>query len=93
MAVLAGVAGTLSLSTAKSGALVGVLISVTTIPAAANVGVAAAYGDGSEVAGAAAQLGVNLICIVTAGVATLALQRAFYTRRRRRAPAAADADS
>ena len=39
VAVLAGVAGTLSLSTAKSGALVGVLISVTTIPAAANVGV------------------------------------------------------
>ena len=83
VAVLAGVAGTLSLSTAKSGALVGVLISVTTIPAAANVGVAAAYGDGSEVAGAAAQLGVNLVCIVAAGVATLALQRAFYARRRR----------
>jgi uncharacterized hydrophobic protein (TIGR00271 family) len=85
VAVLAGIAGTLSLSTAKSGALVGVLISVTTIPAAANVGVAAAYGDGSEVAGAAAQLGVNLFCIVGAGVATLALQRAAYARRRRRA--------
>jgi uncharacterized hydrophobic protein (TIGR00271 family) len=85
VAVLAGIAGTLSLSTAKSGALVGVLISVTTIPAAANVGVAAAYGDGSEVAGASAQLGVNLVCIVGAGVATLALQRAFYARRRRRA--------
>lgn len=84
VAVLAGIAGTLSLSTAKSGALVGVLISVTTIPAAANVGVAAAYSDGSEVAGAAAQLGVNLVCIVTAGVATLAIQRAAYARRRRR---------
>jgi uncharacterized hydrophobic protein (TIGR00271 family) len=84
VAILAGIAGTLSLSTAKSGALVGVLISVTTIPAAANVGVAAAYGDGSEVAGAAAQLGVNLVCIVAAGVATLALQRAVYRRRRRR---------
>jgi uncharacterized hydrophobic protein (TIGR00271 family) len=43
VALLAGVAGMLSLTTAKSGALVGVLISVTTIPAAANVGVAAAY--------------------------------------------------
>ena len=43
IALLAGVAGMLSLTTAKSGALVGVLISVTTIPAAANVGVAAAY--------------------------------------------------
>ena len=41
---LAGVAGLLSLSTAKSGALVGVLISVTTVPAAANAAVAIAYG-------------------------------------------------
>ena len=38
----------LSLTTAKSGALIGVLISVTTIPAAANIGVAAAYGDWGE---------------------------------------------
>ena len=40
----------LSLSTAKSGALIGVLISVTTIPAAANIGVAAAYQDWDELA-------------------------------------------
>ena len=83
VALLAGVAGAISLSTAKSGALVGVLISVTTIPAAANVGVAAAYGDWSEVAGAALQLGVNLVCIVTAVLVTLSLQRWFYARRRR----------
>ncbi len=43
-------AGMLSLTSAKSGALIGVLISVTTIPAAANIGVAAAYGDWSEAA-------------------------------------------
>ena len=82
VALLAGVAGALSLSTAKSGALVGVLISVTTIPAAANIGVAAAYGDWSEMGGAAAQLAVNLVCIVTAVVATLSLQRWVYARRR-----------
>ena len=51
VALLAGVAGVLSLTTAKSGALIGVLISVTTIPAAANVGVAAAYGDWDEFTG------------------------------------------
>ena len=45
VAACAGAAGMLSLSTAKSGALIGVLISVTTIPAAANIGVTAAYGD------------------------------------------------
>ena len=64
VAVLAGIAGVLSLSTAKSGALIGVLISVTTIPAAANVGVAAAYRDWDEFGGAAFQLGINLIAIV-----------------------------
>lgn len=84
VALLAGAAGMLSLSTAKSGALVGVLISVTTIPAAANVGVAAAYGDWSEAAGAAGQLCVNLACIVVAGIATLAVQRLLYARRRHR---------
>jgi uncharacterized hydrophobic protein (TIGR00271 family) len=83
VALLAGVAGAISLSTAKSGALVGVLISVTTIPAAANVGVGAAYGDRSEIAGAAGQPAVNLVCIVAAVLATLLLQRWFYARRRR----------
>ncbi len=84
VAFLAGTAGVLSLTSAKSGALVGVLISVTTIPAAANIGLAAAYGDWSEVRGAVAQLSVNLVMIVLAGVATLALQRRLYQRRRRR---------
>lgn len=89
VAVLAGIAGVLSLSTAKSGALIGVLISVTTIPAAANVGVAAAYGDWTEVRGAAFQLAINLVAIVMAGVVTLGVQRAFYVRRRRSARAVA----
>ncbi len=84
VACLAGVAGLLSLTTAKSGALIGVLISVTTIPAAANVGVAAAYGDWSEFRGALAQLVLNLTCLSAAGIATLALQRTFYNRRRDR---------
>ena len=44
VAIIAGVAGVLSLTSAKSGALIGVLVSVTTIPAAANIGVAAALG-------------------------------------------------
>lgn len=83
VALLAGIAGALSLSTAKSGALVGVLISITTIPAAANVGVAAAYGDMGEAAGALGQLVVNLVCIVVAVVATLVLQRWLFQRRRR----------
>jgi uncharacterized hydrophobic protein (TIGR00271 family) len=81
VALLAGVAGMLSLTTAKSGALIGVLISVTTIPAAANVGVAVAYSDWPEFRGALAQLSLNLLAIVCAGIATLLLQRAGFAHR------------
>jgi uncharacterized hydrophobic protein (TIGR00271 family) len=84
VAVLAGTAGMLSLTSAKSGALVGVLISVTTIPAAANIGVASAYADWNDVEGAAIQLGVNLLAIVAAGIATLYVQRRYYMSRRKR---------
>jgi uncharacterized hydrophobic protein (TIGR00271 family) len=83
VATFAGAAGVLSLTSAKSGALIGVLVSVTTIPAAANIGVAAAYGDWSEWRGAMLQLSVNLSAILIAGVVTLWVQRLLYTRRRR----------
>ena len=83
VAACAGAAGMLSLSTAKSGALIGVLISVTTMPAAANVGIAAAYRDWSSMGGSALQLVINVISIVAAGTAVLALQRGLFKRRRR----------
>ncbi|MBN1531008.1 MAG: DUF389 domain-containing protein [Thermoleophilaceae bacterium] len=83
VAYVAGTAGILSLTNAKSGALIGVLISVTTIPAAAYVGTAFAYGEPNDAVGAAAQLGVNLLAIVLAGVLTLFVQRRYYVRRRR----------
>ena len=71
----------LSLTSAKSGAIIGVLISVTTIPAIANMGVAAAYTDWAEVGGAAAQLGVNLVALILGGLARLAVQRRAYEVR------------
>jgi uncharacterized hydrophobic protein (TIGR00271 family) len=83
VALFAGVAGVLSLTSAKSGALVGVLISVTTIPAAAAIGVAAAFGDWPDWRGAIAQLAINLGAIVIAGIATLLVQDRVYERRRR----------
>jgi uncharacterized hydrophobic protein (TIGR00271 family) len=82
VAFCAGAAGMLSLSTAKSGALIGVLISVTTIPAAANIGVAAAYQDRDGWTGSLAQLALNLVSIVVAGTLVLAVQRMLYARRR-----------
>jgi uncharacterized hydrophobic protein (TIGR00271 family) len=83
VALFAGVAGVLSLTSAKSGALVGVLISVTTIPAAAAIGVAAAFGDWPDWRGAMAQLAINLTAITIAGVATLLVERNVFQRRRR----------
>jgi uncharacterized hydrophobic protein (TIGR00271 family) len=80
--LFAGAAGMLSLSTAKSGALIGVLISVTTIPAAANTAVATAYADWPSFRGSLATLGLNLLAIVVSGLVILGLQRVAYTRRR-----------
>jgi uncharacterized hydrophobic protein (TIGR00271 family) len=84
VAVCAGAAGMLSLSTAKSGALIGVLISVTTIPAAANIGVAAAYQDWPAWRGSIGQLTLNMAGILVAGTSVLAIQRMLYRRRRAR---------
>ena len=82
---LAGIAGMLSLTSAKAGTLVGVLISVTTVPAAANAAVALAYGVTDEAAGSAVQLLVNVAAIVFAGVLTLLVQRVAWHRPRAKA--------
>jgi uncharacterized hydrophobic protein (TIGR00271 family) len=84
VAFCAGIAGMLSLSTAKSGALIGVLISVTTIPAAANVGVAFAYGDWEAWRGSLQQLAINVVSLLLAGTLTLWIQRLAYRDRRKR---------
>jgi uncharacterized hydrophobic protein (TIGR00271 family) len=81
---LAGIAGMLSLTSAKSGTLVGVLISVTTVPAAANAAVAVAYGVGREAAGSALQLAINLVAIIIAGALTLLVQLLAGRRVERR---------
>jgi len=79
VAVLAGIVGMLALTEARSGALIGVLVSVTTIPAVANIGLATAYQEWSEVGGAALQLGVNILGLAVAGILTLAVQNRLTT--------------
>jgi uncharacterized hydrophobic protein (TIGR00271 family) len=83
---LAGIAGMLALTSAKSGALVGVLISVTTIPAAANVAVALAYWVPGEAIGSAVQLVLNLSAIAVGGTLTLFLLKARSERLARQSP-------
>lgn len=95
IAVLAGIAGVLSLTTAKSSALVGVFISITTVPAVGTIGLTVAVGAWDEAWLALVQLAVNLLGLLIAGTATLFVQlyagrwmsRRFDAGRDRRAAA------
>jgi len=74
LAMLAGAAGMLSLTSAKSAALIGVFISVTTVPAAAFAVVAITTGGWRTAAESTLQLLVNLVGIAFAGVVVLLLR-------------------
>jgi hypothetical protein len=74
VSLAAGVAGMLAVET-RASAAVGVGISITTIPAAAYLGVAAGVGEATKVGGALAVLGVNVLMLLIAGTLTLVLQR------------------
>lgn len=82
VALLAGAAGMLALTSAKSASLVGVFISVTTVPAAAFASVALVEGRFAEAAGSALQLLVNIVGIVLAAIAVLLASRSGAARRR-----------
>jgi uncharacterized hydrophobic protein (TIGR00271 family) len=81
VALLAGAAGMLSVISQRSAALIGVFISVTTVPAAGYVAVALVLGEYQKAAGSALQLFVNLAGIVVAAVAVLLFYR-FVAKRR-----------
>lgn len=71
VAIAAAIAGALSLTEARAGPLVGVFISVTTIPAAADIGVATATARWGEASGSSLQLIVNVAALVLVGVVVL----------------------
>ena len=80
VALVAGIAGMLALET-RAAAAVGVAISVTTIPASAYLGVAAAVGEVDEASGALAVLGINVAMLLVGGSLTLVAQQALTRRR------------
>jgi uncharacterized hydrophobic protein (TIGR00271 family) len=80
IAVTAGVAGMLATET-RGSAAVGVAISVTTVPAAAYLGVAVAMGEAEKSLSALGVLGANVGLMLVGGSATLALQRVLARRR------------
>jgi uncharacterized hydrophobic protein (TIGR00271 family) len=80
VAFAAGVVGVLALETRASSA-VGVAISVTTIPASAYLGVAAAVGEMERAAGALLVLGINVAMLLAGGCTALLVQRRVQPRR------------
>ncbi|MFZ0162500.1 MAG: DUF389 domain-containing protein, partial [Trebonia sp.] len=78
VAVLAGLVGVVSLTEARANALIGVFISVTTIPAAASVGVSIAYSSWSEARGSVLQLLLNVVLLIVVGATGLRTQRAIW---------------
>jgi uncharacterized hydrophobic protein (TIGR00271 family) len=88
VAALAGVVGVVSLTEARSSTLIGVFISVTTIPAAADIGVSLAFGSNSEAWGSTLQLLLNVTVLTAVAIAGLPVQQAIWQRTSRRASAA-----
>jgi uncharacterized hydrophobic protein (TIGR00271 family) len=84
VALLAGAAGMLSLTSAKSASLVGVFISVTTVPAAAFASVALVEGRYVQAMQSGLQLAINLVGIVVAAAAVLLVSRSRSKRGRRK---------
>jgi uncharacterized hydrophobic protein (TIGR00271 family) len=81
VAVLAGIVGVVSLTEARTGALIGVFISVTTIPAAADIGLSLAYASWEQARGSCFQLLLNVFVLIAVGTAALRLQRIIWRAR------------
>ncbi|MDZ7578522.1 MAG: DUF389 domain-containing protein [Candidatus Nanopelagicales bacterium] len=75
VALIAGAAGVLALTSSKSGELTGVLISVATVPAAGNVAVGLAFAAWSQVWGSTLQLFVNITAMAFSGWLTLMIKQ------------------
>jgi uncharacterized hydrophobic protein (TIGR00271 family) len=80
VALVAGAAGVLALTSSRAGGLTGVFISVTTVPAAGNVALGLALGAWQEVVGSSLQLLVNLTGMALAGWFTLWIQQTVWRR-------------
>ena len=75
IALGAGAAGALSLTSGADEALVGVMIAVALIPPAASVGLGIAYADPRLAVGAGVLVFVNVLSINFAGILTLWIKR------------------
>ena len=80
VAVLAGVVGVVSLTESRANALIGVFISITTLPAAASIGLSVAFSSWHDAAGSLYQLLLNVVILIAVGAAGLSAQRGIWHR-------------
>ena len=78
VALVAGAAGVLAMAIQKTATMVGVFISVTTVPAAGNLALGLALGERSEIWGSLTQLGANIAGMLLAGTLVLAAMRRWW---------------
>jgi uncharacterized hydrophobic protein (TIGR00271 family) len=78
VALVAGAAGALALAIQKTATMVGVFISVTTVPAAGNLALGLALWETGEIEGSLAQLGVNIAGMIISGTLLLLVVRAWW---------------
>ena len=83
VAILAGIVGVVSLTESRANALIGVFISVTTIPAAAALGLSLAYQSWNRAWGSALQLLLNVGLLILVGAVALRVQRRIWRPRSR----------
>lgn len=78
VALVAGAAGALALAIQKTATMVGVFISVTTVPAAGNLALGLAVGNPDEISGSLAQLGINIVGMIISGTLLLLVVRTSW---------------
>jgi uncharacterized hydrophobic protein (TIGR00271 family) len=78
VALVAGAAGALALAIQKTATMVGVFISVTTVPAAGNLALGLAVGNPEEISGSLAQLGINIVGMIISGTLLLLFVRTSW---------------
>jgi uncharacterized hydrophobic protein (TIGR00271 family) len=78
VALIAGATGALALAIQKTATMVGVFISVTTVPAAGNLALGLAVWDQGEILGSLTQLGANVAGMLISGTTLLFVVRRWW---------------
>ncbi|GAB3772815.1 DUF389 domain-containing protein [Nocardioides ginsengisegetis] len=78
VALIAGAAGVLALAIDRANVMVGVFISVTTVPAAGNLALGIALWQRQEIVGSLEQLGANVAGMLVSGVLVLAVMKVAW---------------